>query len=396
MRKFYSLLVIGLVILMVGVLLYGCRSKEVESALIYINQQKDWEKAMEQLQLAVQINPGDLEAHVLMVEGYGTFGDYEKMVDEIEIAEKLMATTPNPKFQNNINASRDKFWRISFNNGVKNAKVDSLMAAKENFEKSILIDAKRPEAYKNLAYVNIRLEKYDEAIKIYEEAIKINPKDTEALISVSNLYFSTKQYEKCIEVCDKILAIEPENVDATAQKAMSYDFLNESEKAFQAYEEALAKDPNNKDLIFNLGRLYYQKKNYDKAIEYFQQVLSSTPDDFEANINIGNAYLLVADSVIKKYRDMDDKQLKNVQKEFETDNEKSKEFSKLSIPYLEKAVVLSPDNQLGWYNLGVAYVRIGEAKRGEACFKISEDVEQGNLLKASDFIDEYLPHLKTQ
>jgi flagellar biosynthesis/type III secretory pathway protein FliH len=35
--------------MLVGLVLFGCRSKEVESALIYINQQNDWDKAMEQL-----------------------------------------------------------------------------------------------------------------------------------------------------------------------------------------------------------------------------------------------------------------------------------------------------------------------------------------------------------
>lgn len=394
MRKFYSLLIIGLLVLMVGFLLYGCRSKEVESALIYINQQKDWDKAMEQLQIAVQINPGDLEAHVLLAEGYGQFSDYEKMVNEFDISEKLMANAPNPTFQNKITTLRDQYWRICFNKGVKNAKADSLDAAKVDFENCIVIDAKRPESYKNLAYVNVRLDDFDEAIRIYNEALKIDPKDNEALTSLANLYFNKKQYEKSVEICDRILAITPDNVEATAQKAMSYDFLNDSEKAFQAYEEALAKEPNNKDLIFNLGRLYYQKKNYEKAIENFTKVLEAAPDDFEANINIGNAYLLEADSVIKKYRDMNDKQIKKVQKEFEADTETSKEFSKNAIPYLEKAVVLSPDNQLAWYNLAVAYVRGGESTRGEACFKISEEAEQGNFLKATDFIDKYLSHLK--
>ncbi len=394
MRKVYSTLTIGLLVLMVGLLFFGCRSKEVESALIYINQQNDWDKAMEQLHLAVQVNPADVEAHVLLGKGYGHFGDYEKMVEEFASAEKLMAGAPNAKFQNEINFLKDKYWRMSFNKGVQKVKEENMPEAIKFFSSCVLIDPERPEAYKNLAFANVQTEKLDEAIKNYNAVLGINPKDTEALSSLANLYISTEEYEKCIETCDKILVIEPENVSAIAQKAMSYDFLGDSEKAFQAYEVAIASDPENKDLIFNLGRLYYQKNDYENAIARFEQVLVFAPDDYEANINIGNAYLLQAETMIKKYRDMDEKQLVKAQDEFNADNEKAKEFYKKAVPYLEKAIVLAPDKSMGWYNLGVAYVQAGESSKGEQCFKISDEVKEGNYMKSSDFIDEHLSHLK--
>ena len=394
MKKLYSILMIAMLVLVVGVLLFGCRSKEVESALIYINQQNDWEKAMEQLHLAVQVNPADVEAHVWLAKGYGHYGEFDKMVKEIDTVEKLMQGAPKPKFQQEIDFLRDKYWRISFNKGVANAKHDSLEAAKKNFEDCIMIDPKRPESYKNLAYVNNQMGDLEAAIKSYQSAVKINPRDIETLSFITNLYINTKQYEKVIETCDKILVIDPENANAVATKAMAYDFMGETDLAFEAYEEALKKDPNNKDLIFNLGRLYYGKQDYENAIKQFEKVLEMSSDDYEANINVGNAYLLLADNILKKYRDMDEKELQKHQKEFKADKVKSKEFYKKSIPYLEKAVVLSPDKYDGWYNLAVAYVQAGETKKGEKCFKISDEVKENDFLNASEFIDEYLSHLK--
>jgi len=394
MKRFYSILSIALLVVVVSLMLFGCRSKEVESALIYINQQNDWNKAMEQLKMAVQVNPADVEAHVLLAEGYGQFGDYENMVKEIDTAEKLMEGAPNPKFQTKLNYLRDKYWRISFNKGVGNVKKDSLEAAKKDFENCILIDANRPESYQNLGYVNVQLKNLDAAVENYKAAVKINPKDTDALISLINLYINAKKYQEAIDACDKILAMDPDNAQAIAEKAMAYDLLGNTEEAFKAYEQALAKNPDNKDLLFNMGRLYYRKGQYEQAIEKFKAVLESNPDDFESNVNIGNAYLLIAENYLKKYRDMDEKQLNKHADEFKADNKKAKEFYKLAIPYLEKAVVLAPDNPTGWYNLGVAYVQAGEAKKGADCFTISDQVKEGNLLKASDFVDENLSHLK--
>jgi len=395
-----SILITALLVLLVGMVLFGCRSKEVESALIYINQQNDWDKAMEQLDLAVQVNPADAEAHLLRGEGYGHYGKYELMVEELKTVESLISGAPNPKFQNKVDFLRDKYWRQCFNNGVGNVKKietdeTALDKAKENFENCIIISPKRSESYKNLAYVNVQRKDLESAIKNYEDALKIDEKDVDALSSLANLYINTKNYEKCVECTDKILAIEPTNVDATAQKAMAYDLLGDTEKAFQAYEVALKNDPENVDLIFNLGRLYYQGKNYEKSIEKFKTVLTKKPGDYEANVNIGNAYLLLAEKVMQKYRDMDEKQLAKVPKaEFDADQEESKAFYKEAVPYLERAVVTNLDKKGAWYNLAVAYVQAGEATKGEKCFKIADEVEAGQFLQATNFIDENLSHLK--
>ncbi len=394
MKRFYSILSFALLFILISLVFFGCRSKEVESALIYINQQNDWDKAMEQLKLAIQVNPADVEAHVLLAEGYGQFGDYDNMVKEIETAEKLMEGAPNPKFKARLDFARDKYWRISFNKGVGNVKKDSLEAAKKDFENCIKIDPNRPEAYQNLGYVNVQLNNLDAAIDNYKQAVRINPKDVDAYVSLANLYLNQKKYQEVVDVCDKILEIQPDHAEALAQKAMAYDLLGKTEEAFKAYEDALSKNPDNKDLLFNLGRLYYRKGKYDKAVEQFKAVIESNPDDFEANVNVGNAFLLIAEGYLKKYRDMTDKELNKHIKEFKEDNAKAKEYFKQAIPYLEKAVVLAPDNPTGWYNLGVAYVQAGEEKKGGECFKISDQVKEGNLLKASDFIDEYLSHLK--
>ena len=400
MKKMRSILTVGLLVLLIGLIMFGCRSKEVESALIYINQQNDWDKAMEQLDIAVQVNPADAEAHLLRGEGYGHFGKYEQMVEELKTVESLISGTPNPKFQNKVDFLRDKYWRQSFNKGVgfvKKIETDStaLDEAKKNFENCIIISPERSESYKNLAFVNVQRKDLEAAIKNYEDAFKMDEKDVDALSSLANLYINTKQYDKCVTATDKILAIEPTNVEATAQKAMAYDLLGDSEKAFDAYEIALKNDPENVDLIFNLGRLYYQGKDYEKSVEKFIAVLEIKPGDYEANVNIGNAYLLMAEKVLQIYRDMDEKQLAKVPKaDFDADQEESKKFYTEAVPYLEKAVASNLDKKGAWYNLAVAYVQAGEAKKGEKCFAIADEVEAGQYLKATNFIDENLSHLK--
>jgi len=377
MKKIYSIVTLSLLVLFLVFMLFGCRSKEVESALIYINQD-DWDKAIEQLELAIQVNPTDIEAHVFLGEGYGRRGEYQKMNEHFDTAMKLMDAPgkSNQKFIDKINFERDKVWRQSFNKGVQNVKDEKLADAAVNFNNCILIDPERPEAYRNMAYVDEKTDNLESAIKNYEEVIRLDPKDEEALSYAGRLYMRTEQFEKTIELMDKILEIDSLNVDAIAQKAMAYDYLGQTDKAFEAYEQALQKDPDNPDLFFNLGRLYFMKEDYDRAIEHFKKVIEKNPDDAEANVNIGNAYLSLAQNVLRKEREMDSEELEKIPvKQIQEKKEQEKQYYKEAIPYLEKAVEISPDNSGIWYNLGVAYTNIGMEEKGKEAFDRAEALE---------------------
>ncbi len=378
MRKIYAVVALSLLVLFLAFMLFGCRSKEVESALIYINQQNDWDKAMEQLELAVQVNPADVEAHVLLGEGYGRRREYQKMNEHFDTAMKLMEAPgkSNQKFIDKISFESDKFWRQSFNTGVQNVKEEKLEEAAANFNSCIIIDPERPEAYRNLAYVNEKTDNIESAIENYGQVIRINHKDTEAMAYLGRLYMRGEQYETTIEMMDKILAVDSLNVDAVAQKAMAYDYLGESDKAFAAYEEALTKRPDDIDLIFNLGRLYFMKEEYEKAIENFKKVVEQNPDDFESNLNVGNAYLSLAQNVLKKEREMDSKELEKIPHDvIQAKKKQETEYYKNAVPYLEKAAELKPEDPAVWNNLGVAYVNVGMEEKGKEAFERAEALQ---------------------
>lgn len=379
MRRSYSIITLGLLALLLMVMFFGCRSKEVESALIYINQQNDWGKAMEQLDIAIQVNPADVEARVLRGEGFGRLGEYEKMNEDFDAAEKLMVdpASGNANFAEKVKFLKDKYWRQSFNKGVANVKIDSLENAGKDFGNCITIDPKRPEAYKNLAFVEVQLQKVDEAIVNYQEVIKIDPKDIDAMSSLANLYLNQKKFQEVINMMDKVLAVDPGNVDAIAQKAMAYDYIGETDKAFEAYEAALANRPDDKDLMFNLGRLYFLKNDYEKAIEQFKKVLETDPEDFEANLNTGNAYLSMAEGIRKTLSDLDEKELaKMPEAEITEKTNLAKKYFSESIPYLEEAVKIKPDNPVVWNNLGVAYINAGMEEKGAEAFKKAEELQE--------------------
>ncbi len=348
------------------VLMMACQTKEVTSAKVYI-QQDNWDKAIEQLEQAVKLYPNDAEAYFLLGEGYGNQGEWSKMNEAFD---KSLANSP--KFEPQIKSNREKYWVTTFNAGVGRINSGDTEGAIKQFKTCLLIDPKRAEAYKNLAYSYTRIDSLDAAKNIYVKFLKVEPNNIETMQSLASIYFQLKDYEAVVDLEKKALKLEPENSDAIANIALAYDFLGKKEEAIETYNEALAKNPNDKDLLFNLARLYYMNNQYNKAIELFQKVIKLDPNDFDSNYNVGNAYLSMGEnfrkSLVKKENDGG-----QITQE---DKDKLISFFKQAIPFLEKAKSIKPDDPNLWNNLGIAYVQTGNSEKGKECFDQAEKLKK--------------------
>lgn len=367
MKRAY--LILSLLLISVGLLIMvGCQSKEVTSAKVYI-QQDDWDKAIEQLESAVQLYPADGEAHFLLGQGYGKKGLFEKMVKEFQQAVKV-----NPLMEKNVQQETAFHWTNEFNNGVKSYKESDLNLAAKHFQTAVMIDSSRGDAYKNLASCYQAMDSVNHAVVIYQEWLKHSPKDVEAMLRLHGWFIRLEKVDEGIQILNKAREVAPENVDVLSALAISYDMKGETDKAFEIYNQALAKNPENVDLLFNLGRLYFLQGNYEKAIENFNSVITKNPDDFESNLNVGNAYLSIADKMSTDLRVKEEEKGKEIPEE----RTKIKELYRLSIPYLEKALEIKPDNANAWNNLGVAYIRTDNLQKGQDAFKKAEELNKTN------------------
>jgi len=360
---------IAFVLLLAGTLFLGCQSKEVTSAKVY-QQQGNYDKMIEQLEIAVQTYPKDAEAFYLLGVAYGQKSEWEKMSAAFD---KSLAI--GPLFESQIKNERDKYWVSSFNAGVakinaKEGQEPDIPGAVAQFSTCTLIDPKRPDAYRNLAVTHMRGNNMEAAKEAYMKLLAIDPKNALAMTEVARLCMQMKDFTTAIEMSKKALALDPDKTEAIINLAMAYDMNGERDKALAEYQNALAKNPNDGDLIFNMARLHFNAGEYDDAVELFQKVIAQNPEDYDANVNVGNAYLNMAEEMRKQLVEKE-KAKKDIAEDEMT---KLKGFYKESIPFLEKAVNLKSDNATVWYNLGVAYINIGNAEKGKECFDKAESL----------------------
>lgn len=368
MRK-HAFRIIGSLIVASAWLLAGCQPKEVTSAKVYI-QQNDWDNAIGQLEAAVQSYPTNAEAHYLLGVGYGMKGRYAEMNKEFNASLEV-----SPQYKIEIQNNKEKYWAESYNKGVKQFNQEDLSGAIESFNTAVSILPDRANPYRNIAVAYLRLDSADAAIRFFTKTLELDPKDVETMNNLGSTYYQQKDYNKAAEAFQKVLDSDPTNAQAISNIALAYDQLGESEKAMQAYENALNLKPGDPDLLFNYARLHLYNKDYPKAIELFNQVLEKNPEDFETLVSIGEAFLKVAESYREEAKPLVDSNKKADQAKLKDLDAKAKENYKDAIPYLEKASMVKPDIRNIWFNLGVAYVNIGEKTKGEQAFKKAEELE---------------------
>lgn len=317
----------------------GCQDTYTTSAKVYM-QQSNYDKAIEQCQLAVAQFPDNYEAYFVMGQAYGAKGMYREMNEAFT---KSLAV--NPAHAVDIDGYRGKYYADIFNLGVGRIKEGKLPEAAAQFQLASELLPKRTDAYKNLAYTYMQMEKDSLAIETYRKALAVDSTELDIQTSLGLLYYRGKQYEKCISSMERVLAkalpTSKEYKDALTYTAFSWDLLGKNDKAIDTYQKALDQSPKDTDLLYNMGRLYILQSNYEKALEYFTRVIATNPDDFEANMMVGTANLQ-----LKKYTE--------------------------AIPFLEKATQVKPDNSQAWTNLAAAYGNLKMKAKSDEAFKTAE------------------------
>ena len=106
-------------------LLIGCGAKNpgLVSAKIYLNLvPPDYDKAVEQLQLAIKQDSLNCEAHYLLGRIYAEKNMYQEMVTEFGKVENCKPKPKDANMQQEINLIEKQKWTEVFNSGIRLSK----------------------------------------------------------------------------------------------------------------------------------------------------------------------------------------------------------------------------------------------------------------------------------
>ncbi|HEV2989331.1 MAG TPA: tetratricopeptide repeat protein [Candidatus Angelobacter sp.] len=81
--------------------------------------------------------------------------------------------------------------------------------ARREFERSIKLDGKYPEAHNNLGAVHYQMREFGTAIREYRRAIKLNDVNASFHSNLGTAYFSRKQYDKATKEYLRAMQLDP-------------------------------------------------------------------------------------------------------------------------------------------------------------------------------------------
>nr|WP_288834224.1 tetratricopeptide repeat protein [uncultured Flavobacterium sp.] len=170
------------------------------------------------------------------------------------------------------------------------------------------IPSKRGEIYKNMALILVDQGKIAEAKKAVADARVTNPDDSSLMLTEANLYLQTKDFDKYKQIIT----------------------------------EVLAKNPNDAGLVYNLGVISANANDNVEAEKYYKRAVEIKPDYTNAYINLAVLKLQNEKVLIEEMNKLgtSDKDMKR----YDVLKKKREDLFRSTLPYLQKAYELDPEN----------------------------------------------------
>lgn len=384
-----------LALLVSGVLLMGadgCSSDpNVEGAKLDLRN-KDYPRALENVNKALASNPNNAEAYylkgqILQEQAFATEDADEhtaKIADMLaayEKARELDAALADDITQRLRLAYFNEFQRgiQAFNRGQNNESEYGTAAA--YFDTAARIQPDSSGAYVNRAYALINAGRSAEAVEPLKTAIEKGENQPDTYIFLASLYTSTDRAGEAVTLLERAKQVHPEDAEIQTQLLNAYIAAGQIDRAMQTYSDAVAREPNNKLYRYNYGSLFLESEEYDKAIEQLQRAVEIDPDYTNAQYNLGAAYINKAVAINEQIKEIDDdvranrskytaQQIREKEDEIERLTQQRRQLFQQAIPPLERARTLAgpdADNAQDICRaLFSAYAQTGQQDKAEA------------------------------
>lgn len=389
MKRTHLFVVVGLLFVGLMVSGYQCSSTEITSAKLYI-QQKNYDKALDALQKEIAKNPQSAEGYFLMGEVYGELGKADSMLWAFD-----KSLEAGNQFEGDINNVRSYHYVQLFNKGIgynklfNNATDPDTMKiyfdkAIESYDQASMIMPDSADPYKNLAFMHLNLQQYDEAIEPLEKVIELE-QAADGYKFLGNIYiikgnqanseYKTSKdaadsikaygnYNKAIEILEEGKKLYPEDSDIISTLSDAYIAADKLDVALESVGQLVQKDPENVNFVATYGMLLSSAGQYEKAETNLLKAL-------ELDANNESVILSLADMYIKW-----GKELNRIAEAEEREDPEVTEKFKAAVPHIEKYLENNPDEAAVWETLGTVYSVVGDLDKAQNAFDKADSLRQ--------------------
>jgi eukaryotic-like serine/threonine-protein kinase len=258
-----------------------------------------YEKAAEQFQQAVQLEPANDRAYTNLAGAYQHLNQPDKAE---ETYKRAIAVRPQYwrvySFLGSFYISQTEYEKaatmfrrateldpdsyLAFNNlGAALLYRGKDDEATQAFEKSIAI---RPatDAYNNLAVAQFRLHRFKNSVLNFKEALKFDSNNYQTWGNMGDASYyggdtvsAMESYRKAITLAEQQLKVNPRDAGVLGDLASYYSMLGDRKQALSYLDRSLELGQGDKDLLLNAAVVYNQLRETGTALEWLSKALSA-------------------------------------------------------------------------------------------------------------------------
>lgn len=243
---------------------------------------KNYQKASEFLEKAVDADPDNTLAHVNLALSYQELGKNESAVAQYDV----------------VFRQKPALHSLRFDYGNLLAEMGNDDAAIENYKIYIKNFPQDARGYQNIGIVYKRLNKINETIVNFEKALELqkDKRDITLVADLAECYHLKNDYPNALKYYDEVLASDKNNYDVKLNKALVLHSMSNYNDAVSLYEELLKQKnddsvkANLTSALVSLGDEYLQGKNYSLATQAFEKAINYGTNESEAYFGLAKAY----------------------------------------------------------------------------------------------------------
>ena len=288
-------------------------NKELQKVIVdFYLRNKNYEKALLQVDDVLRSYPDDLEAHETKAQIYVQQDSLVKASEEyqfilgqknVPLATKISIGASY--FQNSFKDSTllpiakklfqtiDKDttdWQVKLHLGAIATveKNDSLATSYYNLV--IELAPWHPEGWIRLGGLYFDNKKYSETVKVLSNAINKFPEDFTINLLLGVSFAQLDKQDSAKIYLEKAVDLNGNDINALSSYGYTLSQLKENDKAISVINKAINLDPGNVDLLGTLGLIYDGQEAWTQCDSVYSLALKSSPDN--ALINNNYAYSL--------------------------------------------------------------------------------------------------------
>ena len=280
--------------------------------------------------------------------------------------EKAMELDPKGQIKKKIISTRtyDELADYFYIQGGERFEAGDFKGALKSFESQIMIvegdkyiAAMDTGMYFNAGIAAVNSENYDAALRYFKICADMKYMGITPYYQIYEAYMAKGDTVTAEATLTELPKLFPDDKTITLQLIDLYIKSGKNDLAQKYITDAKRDDPSNSILYFAAGIIYLNEEKYDEAISELEKSISMEPDMYDAQYGVGAAYINKAAAM---YREAE--KLLDVN-EYNSAIEEANNIYAKALPYMEKALQLSPEDIYTMQNLKELYYRMGMTEK---------------------------------